>query len=356
MTFLLDIDRAALLDKQPCINIRRAGSREGVDAPTRVRQVEILGPSSLKYCPEKPKPYGPSLWVETHAELHYTEDGHSWSYLAGERRGFLPEIIILIVTTDDYLKAFGEVWWSCFREYWSCCNYKTYATAPHGKHEYMPIINTPDEKGWNRRTLQVVRKLQADYNPEAILLLHEDFLPGPQKRIGDFNRNLERCLDILRKEPDIRSIGLVHKDPETKPYEGWPEMLGWHDVKTQGVLPVDPAGISLWRTTHLVEHLEEVIKVMPPEKDYGRQGVVEFSFYGSEWSKERDYKHLRVKREIPYKDGIINILFGVSIEQGKLAIKDKNDLAWVEYALKCPLSEIKELQPLLSGKVLDLAR
>lgn len=265
----------------------------------------------------------------------------------------MKDLCILVSSNDEYIKAFGQIWMSCFETYWRDCAYPYMFVT----EEYRPpLIQHFDagKTGWNRRTLKALNYLVDRYNPEAVLLLHEDYLFGPQRIEGTFNANLSRCLQVLRDDKDVRTIGCVRKDPEIKPYDRWPEMLGVHDVQTQGILPVDPQGISLWRTSRLQEHLERVISKTPEDKDLGRNGVAEFSFLGSVWAREENHFHLRVKREIDYKDGILNVLLGVTIFLGRLYITDAKQLAIVEAAVGQKLDDMPCLFPLKGGKLLNL--
>lgn len=334
------------MEGKPCLDIRTGDDSN----PYRAKRIKLTGPSELVYSPEDPKPYGATLWLQTENGLMTSDDGELWSKM--ERR----EMVILIASNDEYVRAFGKVWLDCFRTYWADCPWNPVFCTPTYTDPRLPIITVGKDLGWNRNAREALHHIKRLWMPDTVLLLHEDFLIGPPSRVGAHTQNIRRCLEILKKDPSILTIGLVHKDPETKPYEGWPEMLGWHDVQTTGVLPVDPAGISLWRTSALEDHIEEVIRVMPPEKDFGRQGVVEFSFYGAEWARKRNDKHLRVKRAIDYKDGILNILFGVTIEQGKLKIRDQQQLALVEFAVGGKLDDIEEVKPLLGGKELGLGK
>lgn len=261
--------------------------------------------------------------------------------------------VILVATNDDYYRAFAQIWMSCLKYFWSDCKHQILFSTPTAKIDNIPTFNSKTGSGWNRSTLAAMNFIQEKYNPYAVLLLHEDFLIGPESRAGAYTEYIERCIQILQDHKEVRTIGLVRKDPESGDCEYWPDMLGWQNI-LPGVLPVDPAGITLWRTVDLKQHLMEVIAEMPPEKDPGRQGVVEFSYYGAEWARARNEKHLRVKRGIDYKDGVLNILFGVTIEQGKLKIRDSAQLALVEDAVGKKLEDLDEVKPLLEGKELNL--
>lgn len=257
------------------------------------------------------------------------------------------EAAILIATNDPYLTAFGKVWWACFKKYWPDCPWPVLFVTPTADVPGLPVFRTGSDEGWNRRTLAGLLELNRLYAPETVLLLHEDYLIGPQRVPGCFNEDIRRCVQILRTDARVRSIGLVRKDPETKPYEGWPEMLGYHALGG-GILPVDPGGINLWKYGELKRHLEEVIKEIPIIRDQGRNGAAEFSLLGSIWAKMREETHLRVLRERLYPVGILHILFGVTLTMGSVAISG-NDIQLVEAALGCKLEDIQELKPYLTG-------
>jgi len=260
------------------------------------------------------------------------------------------EILILIATNDLYLKAFGQVWWSCFKYYWPDSNCPVmFVTPKDNPYPELPCYVIGENRGWNRNLLDSLTFCEKTYNPSAVILLHEDYLIGPQKRSSYFNDNLNRCQQILNENKDIQTIGLIHKDPETHPYQNWPEMLGYHDVETLGILPVDVGGVSLWRASSLRKHIERVISIVPQERDMGRNGAAEFSYYGSLWSREEKQIHLRVKRGIAYCDGLLNILYGVTIELGRLRITDAQHLIEVERALGKGLGQISTIDSITSS-------
>lgn len=262
------------------------------------------------------------------------------------------EVGILIATNDDYLKAFGKIWWQCFQTYWPDCQYPVLFVTPTAQVEGLPVYNTGKDEGWNRRVLAGLKYMRQQYNPDTILILHEDYLIGPQRYPGSYNQDFARVVQILRVDPRVRSVGLVRKDPETKPYEGWPEMLGYHALGG-GILPVDVGGINLWKTQELQNHLEAVIKEIPLVRDQGRNGAAEFSLLGAIWAKEREEIHLRVRRQVLYPEGILHILFGVTLTLGRL-VMDGKDVGIVEQAIGCKLLDVKELQPYINGGILKL--
>lgn len=263
------------------------------------------------------------------------------------------EAAILIATADPYLRAFGNVWWSCFKRYWPDCPWPVLFVTQTASVPGLPVFQTGSDGGWNRRVLAGFNELNRLYAPETVLLIHEDYLVGPQRSPGQFNADIRRCVEILRADARVRSIGLVRKDPETKPYEGWPDMLGYHALGG-GILPVDPAGINLWKAGELERHLKEVIKEIPQVRDMGRNGAAEFSQLGAIWAKQREEIHLRVKREKLYPDGVLNILFGVTLYFGAVAITDKAHLELVEQAIGRPLVDVPELKPYVEGQKFDL--
>ena len=258
---------------------------------------------------------------------------------------------MLVVSNDRYLSAFGRIWTACRERYWPDCPWPVLFVIPG--LDPVPDIGSPvlclgHDRGWNRRALEGLLALRRDHNPSTVLLLHEDYLLGPQRSPGAFNADIRRCVDILTRDRQVRSIGLVRKDPERRPYPAWPEMLGFHDLGG-GILPVDPGGINLWRTDELERHLREVIREIPQSRDMGRNGAAEFSHLGAIWAEQREEIHLRVRRRILYPEGILHVLFGVTLTLGEVAITSQTDLALVEAAVGRPLAELPELQPYLKG-------
>lgn len=264
----------------------------------------------------------------------------------------MEKVAILIVTNDAYLAAFGNIWWKCFKHYWSDCHWPVLFVTPTADLPGLPVLTLSKDEGWNRRALAGLQELNSRHKPDTTLILHEDYLIGPQRNPGAYNSDILKCVNIMAVDPRVRSIGLVRKDPETKPYEGWPEMLGYHALGG-GILPVDVGGINLWKTTELERHLKEVIKEIPVIRDQGRNGAAEFSLLGSIWAKQREETHLRVRRHILYPQGILHILFGVTLTLGQL-VMNGSDIGIVEQALCCKLLEIKELQPYINGSTLKL--
>jgi hypothetical protein len=252
------------------------------------------------------------------------------------------EMVILIATNDSYIEAFGRIWWTCFKYYWPDCQWPVVFVTPNNKITGLPTIRITKYEGWNRMVRDSLKIIDDIWEPETVLLIHEDFLVGPQRHAGAFNRDVSKCVRILREDNEAITVGLIQKDKENGPYPGWPEMLGYHGLGN-GILPVDPAGISLWRTMNLRAHVAEVIEKLEPEKDIGRQGVVEYSFLGSVWAKERNQCHLRVKQGIIGAKGVLNMMLGVTLNEGKLKVVCDRTLAIVETALGKKLADIREL-------------
>lgn len=267
----------------------------------------------------------------------------------------MAETAILIVTNDAYLRAFGRIWSACQQKYWPDLPWPvmfvTPGLSPGWDAEFTgcPAYPLRKDEGWNRRALEGLLELRERSNPSTVLLLHEDYLVGPQRSPGAFCRDIRRCVDIFAKDRRVRSIGLIRKDPERKPYEGWSEMLGYHDLGG-GIRPTDVGGINLWRTDELEKELRAVIKEIPAVRDQGRNGAAEFSQLGALWAEQREDVHLRVRRHILYPDGILNILYGVTLTMGEVAITSQHDLALVEAAVGRPLQDLPELAPYLPGR------
>lgn len=268
----------------------------------------------------------------------------------------MTEAAVLVVSNDRYTAAFGRIWTACRERYWPDCPWPILFVVPG--LEPLPDIGAPvlrlgHDEGWNRRALEGLLALRRDHNPSAVLLLHEDYLVGPQRAPGAFNADIRRCVQILETDRRVRSIGLIRKDPERRPYEGWPTMLGYHDLGG-GIRPTDVGGINLWRTDELERELRAVIKEIPLVRDLGRNGAAEFSQLGALWAEQREDVHLRVRRPILYPDGILNILYGVSLTLGEVAVTNQHDLALVEAAAGRPLNEFPELRPYMTGSKLTL--
>jgi hypothetical protein len=261
------------------------------------------------------------------------------------------ELVLLIATTDTYYRAFAIVWWRCFLRYWPNCPWPVVFATEGALIECLPTIHTMGG-GFNVRLLRAVTAVIERFEPLAILLLHEDFLIGPQTVPYDPNSDLSRCLEILRADILVAGIGTTIKDETNGCYLGWPEVLAVQS-KMPGILPCATMGCRLYRSSVLSTYAAKICKMIRPEQDQGRAGACQWEYHTTRLVKEGIDVHLTVRRPMPDgRTGILNMLFGVGFRQGRLAIESENDLHLIEAAIGSPLSELEELRPLLKGEIL----
>ena len=72
MNKYVDIDQQAVArGEADAINIRFRSLATGTFPCVRASSVEILGPSTVRYCPNNPRPFGARAWVETESAVVY---------------------------------------------------------------------------------------------------------------------------------------------------------------------------------------------------------------------------------------------------------------------------------------------
>jgi len=236
---------------------------------------------------------------------------------------------VLVVSSDRYIGPWAPVWWACWKAY-ACPAEILFATTR--VRVDLPHFATGEE-GWSRRVLCALAEFERQSRPEFVILSLEDLLVGPREP-GAYERDIGRCMGILRQDPRILSISLVRKDPELRPYAHWPELLGVQDC-APGIVSLAIAVWALYKPHILRQYLERTLAAIHPDADLGRNGAAEFEQKTRLFAEEahaRGDLHLCTRREAA-QESPVNWLAGIGATNGHLLIQSTHDLAHVDAAL-----------------------